>query len=250
MVLQRQNGGFTWDVIPRRRFTDEEIRQAAVLCEILDIVVLNNDEDSKIWEEGRHSFSANRVLKLLAEQRRRSGQTCIENFPSERIWKTGQVPPKVGFFLWTIIRGRVLTTENLKKRGWHIVSRCSFCLAAEESVEHLFVSFHVIQSLWRYFSDSFGVDFQSVPHLKGRLAIKPRLNLSRVGRMYWDTCIHAISWGVWLERNRRIFYGKLRSLNQMIGDIKQLIWDWNILSLEGRNITIEQVMFDWERVLF
>lgn len=93
---------------------NEEIRQVAMLCKLLEIMFLNEEEDSKIWEEGRHGFTANRVLKILAKKRKRSG-LGVDNFLFERIWKKDHVPPKVIFFLLTIIRGRVLTTENLKK---------------------------------------------------------------------------------------------------------------------------------------
>ena len=39
---------------------------------------------------------------------------------------------KVGFFAWKVWWGKILTTDQLSKRGFPLASRCPFCSKAEE----------------------------------------------------------------------------------------------------------------------
>lgn len=248
-IVEIHDGRCAWNLNPRRRLTDIEIAQVAELSKKLDRVCLNDDEDIRVWEKDLNPFSANRVLKLLTSQRSIAGQFFLNNFPADRIWRVVAVPPKVGFFMWTLVRGRVLTVENLIKRGLHIVNRCVLCQAMDESVEHLFNNCNVTKEIWAFFGGAFKVNFLTASDIAGKLSMKPDAGLTRVGRKYWETCIHAVTWGIWMERNSRIFEGKNRTAAQIISDIKRLIWDWNILSIEGRSIKCDQIMFNWNTLL-
>ena len=46
--------------------------------------------------------------------------------PIKMIWNP-LVPTKVGFFVWEIWWEKILTMDQLKKRGFSPASRCSFC---------------------------------------------------------------------------------------------------------------------------
>lgn len=80
-------------------------------------------------------------------------------FSFERAWKSYFVPPKVGLFFWTLLRGRFLTIDNIKKRGMKLVNRCALCKVDEQLVKHLFTSCTVSRAVWNFFSTSFVVDF-------------------------------------------------------------------------------------------
>lgn len=54
------------------------------------------------------------------------------------IWKL-KAPPRMIIFGWLAIRNRILTLDNLKKRGCIIITRCTLCKMAAESVQHLFL---------------------------------------------------------------------------------------------------------------
>uniref|UniRef100_A0A2N9GAU4 Reverse transcriptase zinc-binding domain-containing protein n=1 Tax=Fagus sylvatica TaxID=28930 RepID=A0A2N9GAU4_FAGSY len=58
-------------------------------------------------------------------------------FPWKSIWKA-KVPPRVAFFIWTAAAlGKILTADNLRRRGITVVSWCYMCKADGESVDHL-----------------------------------------------------------------------------------------------------------------
>ena len=46
---------------------------------------------------------------------------------------------KVGFFTWEASWVKVLTLDQLKKRGRSLVNRCFLCAEGEEMVNHLLI---------------------------------------------------------------------------------------------------------------
>ncbi|RVW89280.1 hypothetical protein CK203_032620 [Vitis vinifera] len=59
-------------------------------------------------------------------------------FPWSIIWSPC-VPSKVGFFAWEALWGKVLTLDQLKRKGWTLANRCFLCLVEEESIDHILI---------------------------------------------------------------------------------------------------------------
>uniref|UniRef100_A0A2N9GJ10 Reverse transcriptase zinc-binding domain-containing protein n=1 Tax=Fagus sylvatica TaxID=28930 RepID=A0A2N9GJ10_FAGSY len=59
-------------------------------------------------------------------------------FPWKIIWGV-KSPRRVAFFMWTVAWGRILTCDNLRKRGIVLVGWCCMCKGDDESVDHLFI---------------------------------------------------------------------------------------------------------------
>ncbi len=55
------------------------------------------------------------------------------------LWKI-RAPLKVKIFVWLVLGKRVLTADNLLKRGWNGEGRCTFCADGNETGEHLFLT--------------------------------------------------------------------------------------------------------------
>ena len=51
------------------------------------------------------------------------------------------VPSKIGFFFLhgRLGRGKVLTSTQLKKRGFHLARKCPFCGMKKEELEHILI---------------------------------------------------------------------------------------------------------------
>ena len=58
------------------------------------------------------------------------------SFPWKCIWKTC-VQPKISFFTWEATWGKILTCDQLQKRGLSLASCCPLRLESEELVDHL-----------------------------------------------------------------------------------------------------------------
>ena len=71
-----------------------------------------------------------------------------------QVWKFN-IPQKIKCFIWLDLNGKINTWDNLCKKGWLDLNRCSPCKTSAESVYHLFVNCtfaqEVIYSLVRLF---------------------------------------------------------------------------------------------------
>ena len=55
-----------------------------------------------------------------------------------KVWITSLIP-KINFFWWAAQHVKILTIDNLKKRGFYITNRCCLCKEKEESISQLFI---------------------------------------------------------------------------------------------------------------
>ena len=62
------------------------------------------------------------------------------------------MPTKASFLAWEASWGRVLTLDQLKRRGWLVTNRCFLCLMEEESVNHSLLHCGVTQGLGTFSS--------------------------------------------------------------------------------------------------
>ena len=64
------------------------------------------------------------------------GSPCMA--PYKMLWNS-LILSKVGFFAWEAWCSKVLTSTQLKKRGFQLASKCPFCGREEEEVEHILI---------------------------------------------------------------------------------------------------------------
>ena len=69
--------------------------------------------------------------------------------PTKMLWNT-YVPLKIGFFAWEAWYGKVLTSSQLKKRGFHLASKCPSCGKKEEELKHIL---NHCPSIWGQWTD-------------------------------------------------------------------------------------------------
>ena len=60
------------------------------------------------------------------------------DFPYRLVWNP-VVPPKIGVFAWEAAWGKVLTLDQLKRRGMTFANRCFLCEEDEETIDHLLI---------------------------------------------------------------------------------------------------------------
>ena len=53
--------------------------------------------------------------------------------------------------------GKVLTLDQVQKRGWALANRCYLCQVHEESIDHLILHCEKTRELWKLFFTLFGV---------------------------------------------------------------------------------------------
>ena len=117
------------------------------------------------WE----SDTVQQLLSLLANKKimpQRSDKLFwkgSQQAPIKLLWN----PSKVGGFTWETWWGKVLTMEQLKKRGFHLATRCPFCGKSEETLEHIMIHCLLIWDLW-------AIIFASFDALRGKALLGSR----------------------------------------------------------------------------
>lgn len=113
-------------------------------------------------------------------------------------WK---IPTKITIFGWLVWMGKVLTWENLIKRGHQGPGRCALCCSEGENINHLFFLCPVTRKLWRLFSD-----YHMEPHWIPQDFLTAAIAWGKLKSRYYVLPFFLI-WEVWVARNRLIFEG-------------------------------------------
>jgi ribonuclease HI len=135
--------------------------------------------------------------------------------------------PKVKHFNWTLLKGKVLTAENLRKRGILGPSICFFCRAEEESSHHLFFHCPFAQSCWTQIVRPIKMEeiFDQLSSLQKNwvkgypYSKKGKNNITCI----WKCIPATLSWQIWLARNNCIFNDKKPNLVRILAKTIALI---------------------------
>ena len=106
--------------------------------------------DTWSWSlQGSGKFEVRSFCKAL------SGITT-DPFPWKSIWCMKALK-RVFFFVWMAAWGRILTHDNLRKRGVCLVSWCCMCRCNGETVAHLLLHCDTVFGLWGNLLATFGI---------------------------------------------------------------------------------------------
>jgi hypothetical protein len=63
------------------------------------------------------------------------------------VWLKLHIPPKIREFMWLVSKNKILTKQNLVKKGWIGLTNCHFC-GLDEDVTHLFLTWPYVRKIW------------------------------------------------------------------------------------------------------
>ncbi|XP_078150208.1 uncharacterized protein LOC144545516 [Carex rostrata] len=132
LYVSEANNGGDWDLALETYLSQDSIDQSEELMQQLQHINIEETvADVVLWRwEMTKSFTVKSFYKGIEEY-------PIVNDIRARAWNIG-APPRVLIFIWLMLRNRILTVDNLVRRGWEIPNRCVLCKMASESVEHLY----------------------------------------------------------------------------------------------------------------
>jgi hypothetical protein len=80
----------------------------------------------------------------------------INSEPVDGSWKS-KAPPRVAFFMWTAVLGKILTVDNLCKKNIIVTEWYCMCKKSGESIVHLLLHCEVAVEVWNMVCQLFGV---------------------------------------------------------------------------------------------
>jgi diadenosine tetraphosphatase ApaH/serine/threonine PP2A family protein phosphatase len=112
LVCQGIGQSQVWNLIFGRDFNDWELDQVVAFFSLLHSHTPRDEVvDKLVWNPNRRgSFDSRSFYHVLHVP----SKVC---FPWKCIWRV-KAPPRVAFFIWSAAWGRILTCDNLKKRGF------------------------------------------------------------------------------------------------------------------------------------
>ena len=123
-----------------------------------DFSIFSRNDNNLVWLETKNGgFSIKSFYTSLASRR-------VESFPHSIVWNFW-APVRASFFAWEATWVKILTQDQIKKRGRRMPSRCYLCKAEEEMGDHV-LHCPKVHILWQLIFALF--DVQWVMHFSVR----------------------------------------------------------------------------------
>ena len=108
------------------------------------------EQDQLRWgNKSEGTFNLKEAKLILLDLNSQAPDKTWQNLWRHQGWM------KIKLFMWLVQHKKILTWDNIRKRGVLGPSRCQLCEAQEEAMEHLLNNCIFTSSLWDYFSTIF-----------------------------------------------------------------------------------------------
>jgi hypothetical protein len=204
-----ESGSLQWDVGFIRAAHDWEVDVLASFFTLLYSIRVRSVGDGKLWWTPSHKgkFVVYSFYKVL---------TCKEEDPFHwrSIWRT-KFPLKVTFFTWSVVLGKMLTLDNLRKRHVIVIDRCYMCKMNGETVDHLLLHCEVARVLWNAIFSRFSLSWVMPLRVVDLFTCWWPSGCSR-SAVVWKMIPSCLMWCLWREQNDRNFEDKERMFEELI----------------------------------
>ena len=175
---------------------------------------LNSLSNSLIWAYNK--FDGSVSAKLVYDCIVHSSSPSVGSRLLTHIW-TGSLPRKISCFIWLALMNKLLTWDNLQKRGWTGPGICALCSKAVDSVQHLF--FHC--TVWKNVIDIIKEQYHITPSFQSDDLCSYLENgtvcFSKNSAYYYLPFL--AMWVVWKAINISIFEGNIMTVTSIFHQI-------------------------------
>jgi hypothetical protein len=128
--------------------------------------------------------------------------------------------------VWTASLGKILTLDNLRKRGLIVVEWCYMCKRSGESINHLLLHCEVARTLWSVLFSLFGVKWVMNERVLDLLACWKGQRGNKMVMGVWRMAPLCLMWTIWREMNARCFEDKEMAMAELSNGFIQLLFFW------------------------
>ncbi|CAI0554757.1 unnamed protein product [Linum tenue] len=204
--LSFSEGNVSWNIPLLHSLRGGAERERVRLFDLLNSIPSHNSfagPERPIWRPSpTASFSVHSAFEHFAAARFKG----VENFPSKTVWHC-IIPSKICIFLWLVFHKRILTIDNLKRKGISLPNRCALCKVEEESANHIFTSCGFSRQVWCILKSFVKIDnrVEEAGDISERIRRWQHNKPNNPAEWCTRVALHAFCWHIWLERNSRIF---------------------------------------------
>lgn len=154
------------------------------------------------------------------------------------MWRI-EAPPKIKFFIWLLLKGKILTAENLRRRGIIGPSKCPNCCKSEETMHHLFIECPVVVDCWGKMASIRNINWEPQRTIvetiyKWRKDCPWKEKRSSLGKRVWNALPRNLLWRIWLARNHKVFQDKGSSIRKIYNKAKTLALEMISVNTTGK----------------
>ena len=165
------------------------------------------------------------------------------DFPHRLVWNP-VAPPKIGVFAWEAAWGKVLTLDQLKRRGMTFANRCFMCEEEEETIDHLLIHCKFAKMLWDLFLSIVGISWVFPHSVLHTLLAWQGCAVGKKRKKIWLAAPLCLFWNLWRARNRLVFENEVPSAQRIKANFVTNLWSWaNLFSVDNTHSVID--FFTW-----
>uniref|UniRef100_A0A2N9GKS0 Rhodanese domain-containing protein n=1 Tax=Fagus sylvatica TaxID=28930 RepID=A0A2N9GKS0_FAGSY len=121
-------------------------------------------------------------------------------------------------------RGKILTCDNLMRRGYILAGWCCMCKNHWETGDHLLLHCEVATALWNYVFTMFGIQWV-LPATVLDMLFGWHNWFGKRSSAVWNLAPLCVMWSLWQERNRRIFEDLEKPFSHLQEQFSGLLFD-------------------------
>ncbi|XP_026419724.1 uncharacterized protein LOC113315679 [Papaver somniferum] len=214
----------SWILNFTRNLNEQEMLEVENLLQVIGDPSRLSNEDSRPWRYGEGFSVANAYVALETGS--------LLSFPANQLWNSN-VPLKVSFLVWTLCFSGAPTFDYLHNAGLIQDPKCVLCDECLETNEHFFLHCNLVFKIWSYFLKRFEINWVLSRNVKTNLwewGDKCQRRSRNKKKKIWSILPFSIWWCIWTERNARVHNNLLKDLDQLITDVKCLMFNWGLKS--------------------
>eukprot|EP00253_Pinus_taeda_P008374 PITA_08374 len=178
-------------------------------------------DDKYVWDPSGGCYTVKEGYRSL------QNASSINNWPLHKVAWRIECLPKVKLFNWTLLHGKILTAENLRKKGIHGPSICCMCREAEESSSHLFIECPFARTCWNLIASPLNTgdlpnQITILQKSWGKFFPQTNKRKNLTSRM-WNSIPPNLCWQIWIAKNKCIFNNKKPCISRTIAKTLALI---------------------------
>ena len=145
------------------------------------------------------------------------------DFPHRLVWNP-VAPPKTGVFAWEAAWGKVLTLDQLKRRGMEFANRCFMCEEEEETIDHLLIHCKFAKVLWDLFLSIVGISWVFPHSVLNKLLAWQGASVGKKRKKIWLAAPLCLFWNIWRARNRLVFENEVPNAQRTKASLVTNLW--------------------------